>query len=185
VVAVVGLWLALRQDPRYYRITSGSMEPTLAVGQRVAVDIHARVPRVGDIIVFHAPAGAAPADPVCGVSDQGTGFSQSCGLATSQESNLVFTKRVVAGPGQAVAIINGHAVVNGIREEDPYIAPCRDDVTCNFPTAVRVPAGQYFVLGDNRGSSDDSRFWGPVPAASILGTVVHCSTLGTVCRPVH
>jgi signal peptidase I len=185
VVALAALWLLLRQDPRYYQITSGSMEPTLAVGQRVAVDPAARAPRVGDIIVFHAPSGAEPTAPICGVGGQGTGFTKPCGLSTLQESTLVFTKRVVAGPGQEVAVVNGHAVVNGVRMHEPYITPCRDDQSCNFPTPVRVPADEYFVLGDNRGISDDSRFWGPVPADWILGTVVRCSNLDTVCHPVH
>jgi signal peptidase I len=45
-----------------------------------------------------------------------------------------------------------------------------------------VPAGEYYVLGDNRGSSDDSRFWGPVPGTWIIGTVVHCSLLDTICH---
>jgi signal peptidase I len=92
---------------------------------------------------------------------------------------------VIAGPGDTVAIVNGRAVVNGVTQNEPYIAPCAGSTTCNFPTPVRVPAGDYYMLGDNRGTSDDSRFWGPVPAAWIIGTVVHCSALRTVCHAVR
>jgi signal peptidase I len=48
---------------------------------------------------------------------------------------------------------------------------------------IRVPAGEYYLLGDNRGVSDDSRYWGPVPSSWIIGTVVQCSLLDTVCHP--
>ena len=97
----------------------------------------------------------------------------------------MFVKRVVAGPGDLISLVDGHVVRNGVRESDAYIAPCGPGSSCSFPTPVRVPAGEYYVLGDNRGSSDDSRFWGPVPAAWIIGTVVHCSLLDTVCHPVR
>ena len=62
---------------------------------------------------------------------------------------------------------------NGIRENEPYIEPCGAAPECNLPKPIVVPAGDYFLLGDNRGDADDSRFWGPVPAAYVLGTVVH------------
>ncbi|MBV8220929.1 MAG: signal peptidase I, partial [Solirubrobacterales bacterium] len=85
-----------------------------------------------------------------------------------------------------VAIVNGHAVVNGVTLSEPYIDPCTGGATtCSFPDPVRVPAGDYFVLGDNRGVSDDSRFWGPVPSAWMIGTVVRCSFLRTSCHPVR
>jgi signal peptidase I len=185
VVALAGLWLVLHKDVQYYKVTSGSMEPTLQIGQQVTAQrLHA--PQIGDIVLFHPPSGARPRDPVCGSSDEGTGSTQPCGVPLPQESNSTFIKRVVAGPGDTVAIVNGHAVVNGVTQSAPYIEPCTSgEATCSFPTPVRVPAGDYYMLGDNRGTSDDSRFWGPVPGAWIIGTVVHCSDLRTVCRAVH
>ena len=48
-----------------------------------------------------------------------------------------------------------------------------------------MPPDEYYLLGDNRGVSDDSRFWGPVPRAWIIGTVVDCSLLDTLCRPAR
>ena len=84
-----------------------------------------------------------------------------------------------------MALQVGHAVVNGIVRPEPYAAACQSATNCDFPVSVRVPAGQYYVLGDNRGVSDDSRFWGPVPASSIIGVVVHCGPLQTACQPLR
>jgi signal peptidase I len=184
VLAVVGLGLVTHHSVGRYLVTSSSMEPTLQVGEQVAA-ANLGTPAIGDIVVFHPPAGARPVDPVCGASDQGTGSTQACGTPVSQESSSIFVKRIVAGPGDYVSIVNGHVIRNGVREADAYIAPCASDDSCNFPTTIRVPAGEYYLLGDNRGVSDDSRFWGPVPRAWIIATVVHCSWLNTICHPVH
>ena len=185
VLVLGGIWLVLHKDVSYYKVTSGSMEPTLQIGQRVAAE-SSHAPQVGDIVLFHPPAGARPRNPVCGSSDEGSGRAQPCGVSLAQESNATFIKRVVAGPGDTVAIVGGHAVVNGVTDDEPYIEPCAGgETTCRFPDPVRVPAGDYYMLGDNRGTSDDSRFWGPVPGAWIVGTVVHCSDLRTVCHAVR
>jgi signal peptidase I len=135
--------------------------------------------------VFHPPAGARAKDPVCASPGQGSNFRAACGLGVAQESRAVFVKRVVAGPGDVISILDGHVIRNGTRQRDPYIAPCAARAQCSFPTPIRVPAGEYYVLGDNRGVSDDSRFWGPVPGAWIIGTVVRCSLLDTFCQPVR
>ena len=185
IVALAAVWFVAHKNVSYFKVTSGSMEPTLQIGQRVAAE-RTHSPRVGDIVLFHPPAGASPKNPQCGASDQGQGFSQPCGIPVAQESNATFVKRVVAGPGDTVAIVDGRAVVNGVPRSEPYIDPCTGDATtCSFPDPVRVPAGDYYVLGDNRGVSDDSRFWGPVPGAWMIGTVVRCSFLRTACHPVR
>jgi signal peptidase I len=184
VLALVGLGLVMHQTVGEYKITSGSMEPTLHVGQQVTA-VPSRSPRVGDIVVFHPPAGARAQDPVCGSGFQGTGSSQPCDASVPQESARVFVKRVVAGPRDLISIVDGHAIRNGIRQREPYIATCVSGDACSFPTAVRVPPDEYYLLGDNRGASDDSRFWGPVPSGWIIGTVVRCSLLDTICHPVR
>jgi signal peptidase I len=83
-----------------------------------------------------------------------------------------FIKRVVAGPGDTIYIKGGHVYRNGKRESDGYInGSCEsgDGRGCNFTTPITIPANHWFMMGDNRGESDDSRFWGPVPRNWIIG----------------
>ena len=174
VAIAVGLALLIQAFiVKPYRIPSESMLPTLHVGQRVLANRLINHPSVGDVVVFHPPAGADPATPVCGDPNQGGGgggnHSQACDRPTGAESSQTFIKRVVGGPGDRIQIIGGHVIRNGIREKDSYIDPCGGDGSCNFPTTIVVPPGDYFMMGDNRGASDDSRFWGPVPDKWVIG----------------
>src|SRR5436305_10036953 len=82
-----------------YRIPSPSMEPTLAIGQRVLTNRLVNHPSLGDIVVFHPPAGADPATPACGNPNQGDGHPEPCDQPTQQESTQTFIKRVVGVPG--------------------------------------------------------------------------------------
>jgi signal peptidase I len=157
-----------------YRVPSGSMEPTLKLGQLITSNnaaIRVHPPAIGDIIVFHPPAGADPANAQCGNPHEGTGHQQACDQPTMAESSQTFIKRVVAGPGDMISMVNGHVIRNGVREQDSYIYQCGGGPDCNFTKPIVIPAGEYFVLGDNRGQSDDSRFWGPVKRAWIIGVV--------------
>jgi signal peptidase I len=155
------------------RVPSGSMEPTLQIGQHVTVDNRAFAtapPKVGEIVDFHPPAGADPADAACGDHDQGTGHRQACDEPTTGVSAQLFIKRIMAGPGDTIRILNGQVIRNGVPERDPYARRCGGP-DCNFPRSITIPAGEYFVLGDDRGQSDDSRFWGPIKRSWILGLV--------------
>jgi signal peptidase I len=154
-----------------YKIPSGSMLPTLQIGQRILVDRLASSPHIGDIIVFHPPKNynQGCADPAEGQSQQGSDASAPCDVAQRQPSSQTFVKRVVGLPGDRISIRNGHVYRDDVREHDPYIEPCSGVPVCSFPTAVTVPPGDYYTMGDNRGASDDSRFWGPVPGAWIIG----------------
>jgi signal peptidase I len=154
-----------------YRIPSGSMEPTLSIGQRVLVNrigMRFSEPHVGEIAVFHPPRDAT--QQVCGPSPhQVTVGGAACSEPEPENSSTNFIKRIVAGPGDVISISEGHVTRNGVREKDSYIRPCGSNPDCNFPTPIRIPAGHWFMMGDNRGESDDSRFWGPVPTGWIIG----------------
>jgi signal peptidase I len=172
LIVAVALGLALGIQAflvKPYRIPSESMVPTLDVGQRVLVNrIGERFgdPEVGDIVVFHPPAGAERGNK-CGGGSPPTG--QVCVQPTPEKGDVNFIKRIVAGPGDRLAIDNGRVILNGERQEEPFIAPCGGGDGCEFPREVTIPADHYFMMGDNRGSSDDSRFWGSVPKEWIIG----------------
>jgi signal peptidase I len=145
------------------------MEPTLDVGQRVLVNrflYHFKDPSPGDIVVFHPPVGADNGTE-CGVPHSP---HQSCPRPTEGESSQNFIKRIVAGPGDTLSVRDGHPVVNGVEKtEEPYTMPCGALPACNLPKPITIPPDYYFMMGDNRGASDDSRFWGPVPRKWIIG----------------
>jgi signal peptidase I len=172
MIVVVALGLALGIQAflvKPYRIPSESMVPTLQVGQRVLVNRiggHFGDPDVGDVVVFHPPAGAEQ-DNTCGAGPPPEG--QVCDRPTKEKADVNFIKRVVAGPGDRIAIQDGHVVLNGKRQKEDFIRPCGGGADCTFPREVTVPADHYFMMGDNRGASDDSRFWGPVPRDWIIG----------------
>ncbi len=172
VVAACALGVALVVQAflvKPYQIPSGSMLPTLQIGQRILVDRIASSPHIGDIIVFHPPKNYAAGCADSAEGEQGGAGAEPCGVAQREPSSETFVKRVVGLPGDRISIRNGHVYRNGVPEHDSYIEPCGGGSVCNFPRAITVPRGDYYMMGDNRGASDDSRFWGPVPRAWIIG----------------
>ena len=171
MIVVVALGLALGIQAflvKPYRIPSESMVPTLEVGQRVLVNrIGMRFgdPEVGDVVVFHPPAGAEE-EPSCAAPMP---QEQVCLQPSRRQADVNFIKRIVAGPGDRLKIDNGRVILNGEPQEEDFIRPCGRGDGCNFPEEVTIPAEHYFMMGDNRGASDDSRFWGPVPRDWIIG----------------
>jgi signal peptidase I len=148
-------------------IPSPSMEPTLIPSQRVLVNRLAYAfgsPQRGDIVVFHPPS-----SQTCAVA---VPSDEACPKGTTTPATIYYVKRVIGLPGDRISIRDGHPVING-REltDEPYIAPCGAAPECNMSHAITIPKGEYFMMGDNRGDSDDSRFWGPVPASWIIGQV--------------
>jgi signal peptidase I len=177
VIVAIALGLALGIQAfivKPYRIPSGSMLPTLHINQRVLVDRIGNAfssPGVGDIYVFHPPKNYANgcANLAEGENQAGQDSARPCGVAQTQASSETFIKRVVGVPGDRISIRDGHVIRNGVRERDAYIAQCGIAGSCNFPGTITVPANEYYVMGDNRGQSDDSRFWGPVRKSWIIG----------------
>ena len=72
-------------------------------------------------------------------------------------------------PGDKIKIENGRVIRNGTALKEPYARPCGTAPGCDYPQEITIPKDHYFMMGDNRGSSDDSRFWGPVPRGWIIG----------------
>jgi signal peptidase I len=146
--------------PRYtgYHMPSSSMEPTLHCAKpafgcgashpdRLLVKAFTSDPARGDIVVFRTPRRAQVR---CGVS--GT-----------------FVKRLIGLPGETVSERSGIVFIDGRKLDEPYVkAGRRDDQTGSWHVASR----KYFLLGDNRASSCDSRFWGSVPRSNLIGKVV-------------
>jgi signal peptidase I len=165
-----------------YLIPSRSMVPTLEVGQRVIVDRFSHTlggdPKLGDITVFHPPGGAEAqlGDGQCGARGEGPSYNagaaseRSCSRPTAQHAGATYIKRVVGMPGDSIAIRDGHVVRNGVLAREPFARACSGPV-CNLGPIVVAP-GEFFLMGDNRGNSNDSRFWGPVPRAWIIGKAV-------------
>lgn len=161
LVGAVAIVLALKAwvvNP--YRIPSSSMEPTLhcarpsdgceaGTSDRVLANrfiFHVRTPRRGEIVVFEVPPKAAA----------------QCGVAAGD----TFVKRLMGLPGDVVSIRDGRLFVNGDRIREPY---ARLETTEN--DSWNVPQGQYFMMGDNRPNSCDSRAWRTVKREALVGPV--------------
>jgi signal peptidase I len=149
-----------------FYIPSGSMLPQLQINDRVVVSklaYHLHNPHRGDIVVFDAPGGG-PKDtsplPERVVRD----IVQSIGL--SAPSTDEYIKRVIAVAGERVEAHGGKVFVDGRELVEPYLPA--GVVTSDF-TAVIVPPGTLWVMGDNRGNSSDSRVFGPVPRSTVVG----------------
>jgi signal peptidase I len=165
LAVAVTLVLAFQAEvAKPYRIPTDSMEPTLhcakpaaycegrfsdrVIANRLAYRF--RDPERGEIVVFEAPATAER----CGAGDGGSAF----------------VKRIVGLPGELVSERDGALYIDGHRLSEPYVDPSRrGHGNGSWP---RVAPGHYFVLGDNRVRSCDSRTWGTVPRSSMIGPAV-------------
>jgi signal peptidase I len=148
-----------------YRIPSSSMEPSLhcatpasgceaRFSDRVLANrfiYRFRDPKRGEIVVFETPPAAR----------------QRCGAGGT------FVKRLIGLPGDRVELRNergsSYVYINGNKLDEPYIQPDRRDT--RGPETFNVPQGQYFMMGDNRSQSCDSREWGTVPRKNLIGKV--------------
>jgi len=154
VVAVLASVVLRVYVVQTFEVPSGSMLPTLQVGDRLVVDkipgLAHRIHR-GDIIVFHrAPGDTDPQYPI-------------------------LVKRVIGLPGETISSKGDTIYIDGKPIAEPWLAALNRTPTCPQPdfdiTTTHIKQGQYFVMGDCRGNSSDSRFWGTVPTRNIIGRV--------------
>jgi signal peptidase I len=150
LLVALGVAVAMRTYVvQTFYIPSGSMEPTLDIGDRILVDklsYHLHAVHRGDIIVFARPPGET-LEP--GVND--------------------LVKRVIGLPGETISAKGGQVYINGKLLPEPWLP--KGVVTSNFGP-VHIPKGYYFVMGDNRPFSSDSRVFGPISGKLIVGRVV-------------
>jgi len=128
-----------------FYVPTPSMVPALEVGEWVLANkfiYRFAEPERGDVIVFKANA------------DGG---------------EVVLVKRVLGLPGDEIALRDGVLFINGVPQREPYLNPGAPDSSDFGPT--KVPPGHFFVMGDNRADSADSRVFGPVPEGNIVGEV--------------
>jgi len=161
LIAVVLCTMLLRAYViQSFYIPSPSMVPTLQVGDRIMVnklsyDLHG-VHR-GDIVVFKRPP-----------------------LEDQNFPDLV--KRVIGLPGESISTKDGHVYINGVLLNEPWLPPGPSSYTgalpddqnqeYNMPGPVKIPADEYYVMGDNRTDSEDSRYFGPIPKSLIVGRAI-------------
>ena len=190
-VLVVGLFI-LTFLAQNFVIPSGSMENTLLVGDHLVVDritlapptkwmplVYYREPKRGDVVVFIKPSPEPQPD------------------AEGKPQYFFLVKRLIGVPGDHIHLRNGIVIINGVAQAQPYAQPTTPDNynefddefpavppdpslgateawSVDFPNHLVngdlvVPPGMYFMMGDNRHNSLDSRFWGFVPRANIVG----------------
>jgi signal peptidase I len=138
------MFLIIRFAAQNFRVDGMSMEPTLHNQEYILVNKAAYVfhaPHRGDVIVFEYPP-----DP-----------------------RVDYVKRIIALPGDVISVVGEKVTVDGVTLREPYIN--QSDPFNPFPPIYRrtVLANDYFVMGDNRGNSSDSRQWGFVPRQNIIG----------------
>jgi len=132
------------------KVEGSSMEPGLSDNERIFINkftykLNLGDVRRGDTVVFWYPA----------------------------DTSKSYIKRVIGLPGDRIRIVHGQVYVNGSLLAEDYVAEAnRDSITWADGREVRVPDGDYFVLGDHRNSSSDSRAWGWVPRENIYGKAV-------------
>jgi len=161
-----------------FQIPSASMKDTLLVGDLLLVNKFVYrfcVPERGDIVIFKYPHQDNSLNPIKTLK-QWTG--DIIGVPLVQRRNLV--KRVVGLPGEEIEMVDGQIYIDGVKLDEPYL---KFEPHGNFGP-YKIPEDNFFMMGDNRDNSSDSRFWGSLPRDLILGKalVIYWSYVPSLCN---
>ncbi len=145
-MAFIPLFVCYQFLARPFLVQGASMEPNFQNGNYLIVDVltyKIESPDRGDVVVFRYPG----------------------------NRKLYFIKRIIGLPGDKIVFDQGKLYLNGNEQKEQYIP--RESLSDEFSsrTEFNIQEGQYFVMGDNRGESFDSRSWGPLPETDMIGIV--------------
>ena len=129
--------------PLPVKVVGVAMEPALNDGDRVLINRNPAEFSRGDIVLFHSP----------------------------EHRTMSYLKRIVGLPGETIEIREGKVFINGRPLEEPYVDPLNNQDVSGVKE-IKIPTGSYYVLGDNRVNSADSRIWGPLGQGFIYGKFV-------------
>ena len=167
VLLALTIFVALQASIQHFKVNGESMKPTLAEGERLVVNklVYFRLDQedVADLLPFVDPSPSSSESPLFAFSQprHGDVIIFHYPLDPSRD----FVKRIIGVPGDTIEIERGQVFRNGVAIEEPYVTnPDRRSAD-----AVGVPEGAYYVLGDNRSVSTDSREWGMVPLENVVG----------------
>lgn len=178
VLVVVICLIVIKQGLGELRlIPSESMVPTLIVGDRVVVEKVShwfREPHRNDVVVFYPPEpdSVIKKDPFS-LFMRATGFSSLFHNTVEDPIDKAYIKRLIALPGDEVVVVNHLGVyVNGELQPEPFVNEIAIDCGA-FCSPTTIPPGYYFMMGDNRNQSKDSRYFGLQPKNRLIGRAIY------------
>jgi len=166
VAIALFLVLVIQAAVQNYRVEGPSMEPQLINGDRVIVSrtVYTEIDP-GRISRFIPGVNAKAGDVWMPLGAPSRGDVVVFKFPKDETQN--FVKRVIGLPGDLIRVERGTVFVNGVSQDEPYVVNDSRETTLEH----KVSEGSYYVLGDNRTRSDDSRSWGDVPKANLIGRV--------------
>ena len=164
VVLAVVVFMLLQTTVRNFKVDGSSMDPTLEGGQYLLVNrlvyLRLDLARLSRIVPFWQTEERATRYAI-----HAPKRGEIVVFKFPRDPSKDFVKRVVGLPGELIEVRDGRVIVNGDLLDEPYLST--KDNSNNAP--LQLEEGEYFVLGDNRAHSNDSRSWGAVPEANLRG----------------